>query len=104
MDAVICYTTVNDETTANSLAALVIKRGLAACVNILPEVRSVYRWQGAIEHSQEWSLRIKTSAEKVEDVFSTIKEHHPYEVPCLISWALNAIDPDYAAYMQECLE
>ena len=104
MQAAICYTTVDEETTANSLAALVVKGGLAACVNIIPEVRSVYHWKGKVEQGQEWSLMIKTSGELVGAVLATLKEHHPAKVPCLLSWEIDQIDPDYAAWLQSCLE
>ena len=77
--------TVPDRDTATDIAeALVIER-LAACVNIIPAVQSVYRWQDAIEHDEELLLLIKTS----DAVWSQLQERllalHPYELPEIIS-------------------
>ena len=60
---------------------LIYTRGLAACVNIVPHVESVYRWQGKIESSTECLLVIKTEAEAFENVRDAIKELHSYELP-----------------------
>ncbi|MBZ5721968.1 MAG: divalent-cation tolerance protein CutA [Acidobacteriia bacterium] len=89
---------------ASKIAHALVERGLAACVNIIPQVASVYRWQGKVEEGQELLLLIKTSADKFEGVSSAILELHSYEVPECISFAIDNGSPDYLKWMAESLE
>ncbi|MCG6900852.1 MAG: divalent-cation tolerance protein CutA [Gammaproteobacteria bacterium] len=77
--------TVPDKGTAMRIAAALVAEQLAACVNIIPAVQSVYRWQGAVEQAEELLLLIKTS----DTVWSQLQERilalHPYELPEIIS-------------------
>jgi periplasmic divalent cation tolerance protein len=77
--------TVPDKGTAMRIAAALVAEQLAACVNIIPAVQSVYRWQGAVEQAEELLLLIKTS----DTVWSLLQERilalHPYELPEIIS-------------------
>jgi periplasmic divalent cation tolerance protein len=77
--------TVPDKGTAMRVAAALVAEQLAACVNIIPAVQSVYRWQGAVEQAEELLLLIKTS----DTVWSLLQERilalHPYELPEIIS-------------------
>ena len=77
-------TTSPDLPTAHRLAAGLVENKLAACVNIIPSVVSIYKWQGQLEQSQESQLIIKTHERKLADIDSFIKQTHPYEVPELI--------------------
>ena len=70
---------------AEILAEQLVKAHLAACVNILPKMKSVYHWQGKLEHGDEHLLLIKTSQEQVDTVFELIKASHPYELPEIIA-------------------
>ena len=72
------------------MADRLINSGLAACVNILPLMQSVYRWQGKLEHGEEHLLLIKTRIERVESVISTIKANHPYELPEIIAVPIDS--------------
>lgn len=72
--------TVPDEETAKTIANALVERQLAACVNIIGPIRSVYRWQGQIEDDSEYQLVIKTASNYVDDGFSVVKQLHPYEV------------------------
>ena len=78
-------TTIGTQEQAQSLAEQLVNAGLAACVNILPEMQSIYRWQGKLEHGQEHLLLIKTRAERVDSVIDAIKANHPYELPEIIA-------------------
>jgi periplasmic divalent cation tolerance protein len=84
-DKRIVLSTAGSEQEAHKIAHILVKRRLAACVNILPQVQSIYRWKGEIESAQEWLLFIKTRADKFPAVRDAIHELHSYEVPeCIV--------------------
>jgi len=84
-DIILFYSTAPDEATAKELAAILVSLGAAACVNILPGVRSVYRWRGAVEESAEVAMIIKSTASNAERVKSIVLETHPYNNPAFIA-------------------
>ena len=79
--AVVVLSTVPDEATAERIAGALVEERLAACVNRVPGVGSVFRWQGAIERADEVLLVIKTHARRAPHVTQRLQELHPYEVP-----------------------
>jgi len=84
-DKRIVLSTAGSEQEAHKIAHILVKRRLAACVNILPQVQSIYRWKGEIESALEWLLLIKTRADKFPAVCDAIRELHSYEVPeCIV--------------------
>jgi periplasmic divalent cation tolerance protein len=84
-DKRIVLSTAGSEQEAHKIAHILVKRRLAACVNIVPRVQSIYRWKGEIESAQEWLLLIKTRADKFPAVRDAIGELHSYEVPeCIV--------------------
>lgn len=104
---VIILTTVPDVATAEKLAVLVVERRLAACVNIIPGMRSIYYWQGELVRDNEVKLLIKTSSARVEQAQKTIREHHPYSVPEITTLGLRgdvAMQPDYWRWLTEYLQ
>jgi periplasmic divalent cation tolerance protein len=80
-DFQIVLSTCADREQAERIAHRLVEQHLAACVNILPGVQSIYRWQGAVESAAEVLLLIKTSSARSQDVQSTIASLHSYEVP-----------------------
>lgn len=80
-DAKVVLTTVGLLEKAEQLASSLVERRLAACVNIVGPIRSVYRWKDAIEREQEYLLLIKTTAERAADLAAAFSELHPYELP-----------------------
>ncbi len=66
---------------AEDLARRLVEHGLAACVNVLPEMQSIYRWEGAVQQDAERQLVIKTTADRLEALEAAITAQHPYEVP-----------------------
>ena len=74
-------TTVPNAEVASALARSLVEERLAACVNVLPGVRSVYRWEGAIQEDEEVLLIIKTQATRSDALAARIKDLHPYEIP-----------------------
>ena len=81
MTPVVVLTTVGASFDAAALARELVEQRLAACVNVLPQVQSVYRWQGRIESDAEQLLLIKTVAERVDALQAALMARHPYEVP-----------------------
>ena len=70
---------------ADDIARALVERRVAACVTLIPEARSTYRWQGDVEQAEETVLMIKSSAEQWPDLEAAIAELHPYDVPELIA-------------------
>jgi periplasmic divalent cation tolerance protein len=82
---VIVLTTFPADQDPASLARALVNERLAACVNVLAPMTSVYRWQGRVEHATEHQLIIKTTATRVEAVKARLADLHPYDVPeCLV--------------------
>ncbi|HZD32995.1 MAG TPA: divalent-cation tolerance protein CutA [Candidatus Angelobacter sp.] len=77
----IVLTTVGVQEKAEWLARTLVERRLAACVNIVGPIRSIYRWKGEVENEQEYLLLIKTAAERSAEVAAAFAELHPYELP-----------------------
>ena|SRR5947209_2389753 len=96
-DKRIVLSTAGSEEEAHKIAHDLVKRQLAACVNIVPQIESVYRWQGKMESSREWLLLIKTTAAMFEAVRDAIRELHSYDLPECI--CLD-IEDGSAAYLQ----
>jgi periplasmic divalent cation tolerance protein len=90
-----CYCTCPDLASAERVAETLVSERLAACVNLLPNVRSVYRWQGAVERADEVLLLIKTTRERLDALAARVPALHPYELPELL--AVEAVGglPDY---------
>ena len=84
-----------DEETANRIALAVVEEKLAACVNILPRVQSIYRWQGAVESAVEVPLLIKTTAANYPALEAAIRQRHPYDLPEIIALPVAAGLPAY---------
>ena len=80
----IIITTTDSNKTANDIAEYLVKDNLSPCVQIVPNIQSVYRWKGTLEKSDEILLLIKTMPEKVQDCKELILKYHNYDVPELI--------------------
>ena len=90
MKAVVVLTTVGAGFDAAALAKSLVEQRVAACVNILPEVRSLYRWKDAVEDDREQLLVIKTTEERVDALREALFAAHPYEVPEFVVLAAEA--------------
>ena len=84
-DHLVVLTTCPDEGSAEGIARVLVEQGLAACVNILPKGRSIYKWRGLLETSEEHVLLIKTHAARYALLEQAIKTAHPYELPEIIA-------------------
>lgn len=94
-------TNVPDIATAQSMARMLVDAKLAACVNILPAVQSVYRWQGAVEEAGEISLLIKTTQQHYPQLQQAIVAAHPYDLPEVIAWPLAAGHQPYLQWVAD---
>lgn len=99
MRAICIVTTVGNEDQANLIASELVARRHAACVNILPKVRSVFRWQGQICQEDEYMLLIKSREEDFEDVAETILELHSYELPEILAFNVSQGDDDFLRWI-----
>ena len=83
--AIVVLSTCPDPETARGLAADLVENGLAACVNIVPGLTSVYRWEGRTEESPECLMLIKTTPEGMARLRQRIVDLHPYELPEIVA-------------------
>jgi periplasmic divalent cation tolerance protein len=103
-NARIVLTTAGSAEEAHKIAQALVDRRLAACVNIVPQIESVYRWQGKVETASEWLLLIKTQADAFEGVRATIEVLHSYEIPECIMLALEAGSQEYLDWIEQNTE
>jgi periplasmic divalent cation tolerance protein len=96
--SVYCIFATADE--AEQIGRTVVEEGLAACINILAPCRSIYRWQGAIETSDEVPAILKTRAEAADALISRIAGLHSYEVPCIAVWPIDKLLLSYALWVE----
>jgi len=100
-DKRIILTTTGSQEEAAKIARHLVERGLAACVNIVPQVTSVYRWKDKVEESAEWLLIIKTTAGMFGQVRHAIVDLHSYELPECICLTIEDGSPDYLQWIAE---
>jgi len=95
MSTLLVLTNCPDEESANAIALALVEARLAACVNILPRVQSIYRWQGAVESATEIPLFIKSTATNYPALEAAIRDRHPYQVPEIIALPVEHGLPAY---------
>jgi len=98
---VIVLTTLGSGTDGMAFARVLVDERLAACVNVLPVMRSVYWWKGVVEEDAEQQLLIKTTSNRVAALEARFHELHPYEVPEFIVVNISAGSPEYLAWLGE---
>jgi len=99
MEPLLVFTNVPDLAGAENLARVLVEARAAACVNILAPCRSVYRWQGAVEHAEEIPLLIKTTREAYPRLEAALRAHHPYELPELVAVPITEGLPAYLEWL-----
>lgn len=97
----VVLTTAPDEATGADLAAKLVGERLAACVNLVPGLRSIYRWQGKLEDEREVLLVAKVPAERYPAYAARLRQLHPYQVAEIVALPAAAVD---AAYLKWCSE
>jgi periplasmic divalent cation tolerance protein len=97
---IVVLVTCPTQPVARRLAALVVAKRLAACVNLLPGIQSLFWWQGKVEHAREVLLMIKSTRHQFERLRRAILAHHPYEVPEIIAMPLVAGHRPYLQWVR----
>lgn len=95
------YMTAPTVATADRLAASLVRERLAACVNRLGPMRSVYRWNGRVERAREVALLAKTRADRFEALSDRVRELHPYVTPCIVAWPVERGLPAFLEWVAE---
>lgn len=101
-DALLVFCTCPDEATAASIAETLVVERLAACVNRLPGLTSVYLWQDKVETDTETLLLIKTTNARFDALCERLSELHPYEVPEIVATAVVKGLPEYLQWVSTC--
>ncbi|PJZ25921.1 divalent-cation tolerance protein CutA [Leptospira hartskeerlii] len=89
------YVTTKNEAEALEIAETLVNERLVACANLIPGMKSIYRWHGRLEHNQETVLLLKTKDSEAEKVVARISELHSYTVPCIVSWEIKEANQKY---------
>ena len=100
-EALLVFTNMPDRDTAIRVARALVEQRLAACVNVLNGCTAVYRWDGALEQSEEVPLLIKTRAARYPELEAVIRELHPYELPEIVAVPVVRGLADYLEWVAE---
>jgi periplasmic divalent cation tolerance protein len=103
-EAIVVLVTCGSEEQAANIANSLIEERLAACVNIISPIRSIYRWEGKIWDEKEWMLIMKTQKKKFEDLEKKVKSLHSYSVPEIIALPIVEGSPSYLKWLEEMME
>ena len=99
-DAIAVFMTAANRGEAARLAEMLVEKHLAACVQILPEMESVYRWQGKVERQSEVLLIAKTTGAKFEELEKEVRALHSYEMPEIVAVQLTAGSSPYLEWLK----
>jgi periplasmic divalent cation tolerance protein len=99
-DLRVVLVTAPDVPVAEGLARSLVEERLAACVNLVPGIRSFYRWEGAVQDDSEILLIVKTRADRLEALASRVRELHPYELPEVLGLPVAGGGPDYLEWIR----
>lgn len=100
MAVIAVLTNLPDSESAFNLARDVVSLRLAACANVLAPATSFYRWEGRDEQATEYPVLIKSTRERYSRLEQAIRERHPYELPEIIAWPIEAGSPEYLAWVE----
>ena len=101
LDVRIALTTIGSEADAIALAKTLVDERLAACVNVLPPMISIYRWKGSVEQDKEHQIVIKTTADRLAALEARLRQLHPYELPEFLVVDLAGGGSAYLAWVRE---
>ena len=100
-DKILVFTTCDSAAAAETLARHLVETRVAACVNILPKARSVYRWKGVLETADEYVLLIKSRRDLFPSLKAEIEKTHTYEVPEVLALPVEAGSQEYLAWLDQ---
>jgi periplasmic divalent cation tolerance protein len=102
-DKIIVFVMCESKKQAETIAQAVVTEKLAACVNVLPGVRSCYTWEGRLTWAEEALLLIKTTHGRFDQLEERVKALHSYQVPEIVSVRIDAALDKYAAWIEDCV-
>ncbi len=95
------YITAGSGEEAEKLAQVLVEKKLAACVNVIPKIRSYFFWEGQVQSEEEVLLLGKTREDLVETLVEEVKNQHSYEVPCTICWNIDGGNGDFIDWIEQ---
>jgi periplasmic divalent cation tolerance protein len=101
MDKVLLYITASSREEADKIGALLVEERLAACVNIIEGMSSIYRWEGRIHMEKEVVVIAKTVSDLIEKLSLRVKSIHSYMVPCIVSLPITGGNPDFLKWIED---
>jgi len=101
MSVVSVYAVFADAEEAERIGRIVVEERLAACINILSPVRSIYRWKGAVESAAEVATILKTTDAAADRLIARIAALHSYDVPCIATWPIDKVLGAYAGWVED---
>ncbi|MEZ5648234.1 MAG: divalent-cation tolerance protein CutA [Alphaproteobacteria bacterium] len=101
MDVSLVYITIDSVSKARELGARLVEERLAACINILPGMTSIYRWQDKIETSEEVVVIAKTQTDLVDRLTQRVKSLHDYTIPCIIAIPIHGGNSDFQRWIYQ---
>jgi periplasmic divalent cation tolerance protein len=96
--------TCPDQETALDLGTRLVEQRLAACVNLVPGLISIYRWEAAVQRDPEVLLLVKTRGDRLDDLIESLHRLHPYDVPEIIAVPIVAGLPEYLSWVSQCTQ
>jgi periplasmic divalent cation tolerance protein len=104
MSVISVYAVFADAAEAERIGRQMVEERLAACVNIIGPVSSIYRWKGAVEAADEVAAIFKTSDRQADALISRVAALHSYEVPCVTTWPIDKILGSYADWVEDSID
>jgi periplasmic divalent cation tolerance protein len=101
MGVISVYAVFTDAEEAERIGRVMVEERLAACINILGPIRSIYRWKGSVEMADEVAAIFKTTDERAGLLITRIAALHSYEVPCITAWPIEKILGTYADWVED---
>ena len=98
---ILVYMTAPSRAEAERIGRILVEERLAACVNILGETGSIFRWDGEIRSETETAFLAKTTRDMLDRLTETVRREHPYDVPCVIALPVVGGNPDFIAWVKE---
>ena len=102
-EAIVVFMTAATADEARRIAARLIETQLAACVQILPEIESVYRWKNEVQHEKEVLLLVKTSADRFDNLEKEVRAMHSYETPEIVAVPVRGISEPYRLWLLDSI-
>jgi periplasmic divalent cation tolerance protein len=99
----LAYVVTKNRKEALILGRHLVNQKITACVNIIPKMTSIYRWQGKVESSNESVLIVKSNQKRRSDILKEVKRLHSYSVPCILFIEISGGNPDYLSWLDECV-